>query len=228
MRRTLPILFAVLLCLPLSLFSNDNDFEAYKQGTLFNVETSGQHGFFHTDALPDLNIGSSDAEHKPGRFSFKIGGGFHYLTDELGDIADEFDSDGLAFIANAQLAIRYGIRVYGENQDRDRGSAFGLFARYGVLPDMGVDGDFPFYEIEAGWVFREWIRVSGGVGNQSYEFNGHSESYNYYTATGGIVLRFGLLELDVNLTGLFDEDFDHDPSFRANATLNLHFRGGGN
>ncbi len=228
MQRIVPIVIAALLLLPLGLYSRDHSSGLYKQGALLNGEVPENYNLFQAENMLGLNTGNNEPGHKPGRFSFKIGGGFHYLTDEPGKITEDFDSDGLAFLANAQLSIRYGIRVYGENQDKDRASAFGLFARYGVLPDTGFDGDFPFYEIEAGWVFREWIRVSGGIGNQSYEFNGHSESVDYYTATGGIVLRFGRLELDVNLSGLFDEDFEHDPSFRANATLNLHFRGGGN
>ncbi len=215
------ILMTALLCLPLSLLSHDNTFGGM---THLSLQEESREQSDLLQANDTLNI-NNDNGHRPGRFSFKIGGGFHYVESEIGNITSEFDKDGLAFLANAQLAIRYSIRTYGE--DKDRGSAFGLFGRYGFLSDMGTDGDFPFYEIEAGWVLREWIRVSGGIGNQDYNFNGESMSVSYYTGTAGIVLRFGQVELDFNLTSLFDENFDEDPSFRANATLNIHFRVGG-
>lgn len=221
MTRNFPlILMAVLLCLPFSLLARDNAFDRDIQGFSKQSEVNEQSSLFQVNNALSMH---NDNGHQPGRFSFKIGGGFHYLSDELGDIAKDFDSEGLGVLANAQIAIRYGIRTYGEGQDR--ASAFGLFGRYGFLPEM--DKDSPFYEIEAGWVFREWIRVSGGIGNQDYDLPGESMSVKYYTGTAGIVLRFGMLELDLNLTGLYDEEFEHDPSFRANATLNLHFRDGG-
>ncbi len=214
-------LLAAFLFFPISLLAFGGNVLEQGPGTPVMGEVTQNLNLFKVNNSLKLD----DETHKPGRFSFKIGGGLHYLESELSDITSDFDSDRLAFLANAQLAIRYGVRTYGNNQDR--GTAFGLFGRYGFLPDMGLDGDFPFWEIEAGWVFREWIRASAGIGNQNYEFNGYSMDVSYYTATTGIVLRFGKLEFDLNLTGMVDEDFEEDPSFRVNATVNLHFKGGG-
>lgn len=175
---------------------------------------------------------------RPRRISFRIGLGAHHYYSHLNSFADYFDGDKLGVVGNFSLAYRYKIKKAGENE---RGSSFGIHGFYGFhtehaaykavhVNDLEVTGSdldeyHSFWEIEAGWLLREWLRLSGGMGNQALHYSNQTLSLNYHTTSLGIIIRFGRAEVDINATALFN-GFYNDPAVRANVTLNLHFMAG--
>lgn len=183
----------------------------------------------------------------PYRVSLKIGGGVQHLFNNVLQFTSitpavksgfGYEPQNIMPIGSAMLAYRFNIKKEGK---KERGNSIGAFANYGFLSTTGLkqlyqtnvnttlpNGDLKpfqaFYEIEGGGLIREWLRLSGGVGTQFVDGQARTTSLAYYTATTGLIARFGLVEFDFIFTGLFG-GFYQSPSARANITLNLHFKG---
>lgn len=171
---------------------------------------------------------------RPRRIGIKVGGGVHHYFSDIEDIGGSFGTEKIYYQFNTMLSYRYNIR---KTEGKERGQAFGLFFRYGLLNRAASDEYISFHtlnahdhsigfpnktlELEAGWVLREWFRISGGAGRQEFDLSGINNTFDYYTATTGLVMRFGKVELDLKSTLLFG-GFHSTPSMRMNATLNIH------
>lgn len=79
------------------------------------------------------------------------------------------------------------------------------------------------YEVEAGFVFGDWFRLSGGVGNMRIPTVGAWQPNSYYTGTGGFILGRKALNFHATTTVLFGGDLTKT-AFRVNAGLGFSFK----
>ncbi len=159
---------------------------------------------------------------------FRIGIGASLLQGLIQDYLYKFQTVHYSYIATVSFALPfYKSRHY-----------LGVFGTGGVYrPDALVDqmdllkiklslkdnsAYYPFWEGEAGFLFYRWIRVSGGYGRQQIRtVDGSLHKYQYYTATAGVVLRFGDLSLDFNYGSQFGLDYGK-PLRRFYGTINVY------
>lgn len=97
-----------------------------------------------------------------------------------------------------QANLAFGLRT-GVNRPGDRGTILGAFVSLGRMPSLKtLQGNPLYFEGEIGFMFGEYLRVSGGVGIQDT---------GYYTGTLGYTLNLlEFLGVDATLTGCFAED----------------------
>ena len=79
------------------------------------------------------------------------------------------------------------------------------------------------YEAEAGFIFGDWFRLSGGIGNMQIPTVGAWHTANYYTGTGGFILGRKAVNLHATTTVLFGGDLTKT-AFRVNAGLGFSFK----
>ena len=79
------------------------------------------------------------------------------------------------------------------------------------------------YEVEAGFVFGDWFRLSGGIGNMRIPTVGAWQPNSYYTGTGGFILGRKALNFHATTTVLFGGDLTKT-AFRVNAGLGFSFK----
>ncbi|MFN3557442.1 MAG: S1C family serine protease [Bacteroidales bacterium] len=171
----------------------------------------------------------------PGRLVLKAGGGAHYYMAHWEHYDSNFDAALPAPLLNGMLAYRYALKGRGTSA---RGNALALFATAGTMNAHAMgklhQAHLPsgnpaphvsqhFWELEAGWMFRQWFRLSAGTGQQLIKTPEYNNSpLEYYTTTSGIVLRMGRAELDLTATAMWGQ-FYKEPALRYNATLNIFF-----
>ncbi len=179
------------------------------------------------------------------RLMLVAGGGPQYILDQAGE-AFPAGQDGHTTLERATSAQRLNWQVFGFLGYRFNGGnrtphAVGVFGTYGQLtpqavtevnalqglveelPAVGTTPDFR--ELEAGVLVRNWLRVSGGVGEQRFVNEaGSTVRQQYYSATTGFHLRMSQnLVAYANVTTRFGLDFA-EFSFRPNAGLALQLR----
>lgn len=79
------------------------------------------------------------------------------------------------------------------------------------------------YEVEAGFIFGDWFRLSGGAGTMQIPITGNWHNKKYYTGTGGFVLGKGAVNLHATTSVLFGGDLNKS-AFRVNAGLGFNFK----
>lgn len=181
----------------------------------------------------------------PNRISLKFGVGINNYTNNVFNmnaitpnlLPTNYENLAIMPIGQAMLAYRFSID---KNGKKERGHSLGFFGSYGFIDKATIQNviltnispsistpelqmQHSFYEIEAGGLIREWFRLSGGIGTQNFEYKSGIIAKQYYTTTMGFVIRFGMVEFDLNFTGLFG-GFYQAPSIRTNFTLNLHLK----
>ncbi len=79
-------------------------------------------------------------------------------------------------------------------------------------------------ELEFGFVLKEFLRLSFGVGNRDFnQSEQHGFLQNYYSSTAGLVFNFkNRISLETYITHIFDNDFNIQ-SARLKSMLALRF-----
>jgi V8-like Glu-specific endopeptidase len=134
----------------------------------------------------------------PTRLVAKAGGAISpHLGTMVKNNSDEYDwTDPTSrFMDFWQANLMFGLRT-GVNRPGDRGIILGAFIAVGRMPSLNTLQGNPLYgEGEIGFVFGEYLRVSGGFGIQDV---------GYYTGTLGYTLNLlDFFTLDATLTGCF-------------------------
>lgn len=178
----------------------------------------------------------------PTRLSLRIGGGIQSLQTLIVNDVTQTNAQKQPYTNDAPLfqamfAYRTGFSRYANR--RSRGNAIGVFGTYGWLakedlsimqfkttPPQDLNLTQPFWEVELGILLREWIRIGGGIGEQSINsIRSPARSITYYTATLGIVFKWQWVSLDLHTTALLSEEL-LNPALRTNLTLNLYLNWG--
>ncbi len=203
----------------------------------------------HTLHLKEMEYQKLQQEHQdkqrrmarrsmPGRMVFKAGGGAHYYMAHWENYDSNFDPSLPAIKASAMIAYRYNVTGAGSQA---RGNALALFASAGRMNGTALKtmdeqlrggGHGPahgrqyFTEMELGWMFRQWFRLSTGAGRQGGEFLNISDPVmDYYTTSTGLILRMGWIELDITATAFWGKAYQ-EPALRYNTSLNLYIPAG--
>lgn len=79
------------------------------------------------------------------------------------------------------------------------------------------------YEAEAGFVFGDWFRLSGGVGTMQIPTVGAWQNKNYYTGTSGFLIGRKAVNFHATTTVLFGGDLTKT-AFRVNAGVGFSFK----
>jgi hypothetical protein len=93
-----------------------------------------------------------------------------------------------------------------------------------VAPLNYTNGKGSLTDIEVGFIFREWFRISVGPGKMKLPVTGGWSNLKYYNATAGLVFRIGAVNLNFNTSAQFGGEIKK-PTFRvgAGAALNFNF-----
>jgi len=158
----------------------------------------------------------------PPRIGFRIGGGVQYYVGRLAEITEDHAFSRLSWVVTAGVTYRFDLNK------KNRGSAVGLFCRFGnhgmdcanILSNqqgLGQLSNYPinlFTELEGGFLIKEWLRLSGGIGwqglNSEFANFVNHRNFHYGVATLGFIARFGrYIELDFNIISEFAIDYKH-------------------
>ncbi|MEL7532111.1 MAG: hypothetical protein AAFN10_12415 [Bacteroidota bacterium] len=169
-----------------------------------------------------------DKEERKRRFDrlvFMWGAGAHFLPKNSTFAINGRTAGGTESVKQRQwqtdavLGIRYGL-----NGSHRRANVVGVFGDFGMAATPAIQRIFEeqnlfqevqpntqaeFRSLEAGFLFREWVRLSGGVGSQYFiDARGVQNQVNYYTATTGIYVPLGRrMTWTTTATAMFGQDF---------------------
>jgi hypothetical protein len=90
------------------------------------------------------------------------------------------------------------------------------------IPVTYTSGSASLKELEVGFIFADWFRLSAGPGFLSLPITGGKQSYNYYSSTAGLIIKAGPLNFN-STTGI---QFGGDllkPLFRVGIGASLSF-----
>ena len=183
-------------------------------------------------------------EQRYQRLTLIAGGGPQYTLDQAGAaFPSGKGADGVLTPAtnaqrlNWQAFAFAGYRFNGGNYRAPH--AFGVFGTYGQLTPQALTevnalqglvnqlpatGTTPDYrEVEAGFLLRNWFRISAGLGEQRFVNDAEEAiSQQYYTTTAGFHAPLGRnLVMYANATARFGRDF---AEFSVRPTAGLAFQ----
>lgn len=133
-----------------------------------------------------------------------------------------------------------GFIGYRFDPENERANYFGLFGSMSgiqsasitqmvndsaiVAPPNYTNGKGSLTDVEVGFIFREWFRISVGPGKMKLPVTGGWSNLKYYNATAGLVFRIGAVNLNFNTSTQFGGDIKK-PTFRvaAGAALSFNF-----
>lgn len=171
-------------------------------------------------------VNKEDRKRRFDRMVFMWGGGAHFLPQNSTFAINGRTADGgteevrqRQWQTDAVLGIRYGL-----NGSHRRANVVGVFGDFGMAATPALQRIFSeqnvyqevqpntqaeFRSLEAGFIFREWLRLSAGVGNQFFvDARGAQQQVDYYTATTGIYVPLGRrLTWTTTATAMFGQDF---------------------
>lgn len=186
---------------------------------------------------PQPNYHHTPRKKKKGKFDLlhlQLGGGVNHFNGTVGKIDRDFSRDLMSYQANGFIGIRMQPRkrkranvvgVWGTGGMHSQPTVTNLFQIQGL--DYVVDPATEFHdfrEVEAGFLFNEWFRLSGGKGVQRYTNTQlELQEVNYFIATTGFSINI-LPSVKWNTTAsfLFGEDFQ-EISFRPSTGLAFRF-----
>ncbi len=146
-----------------------------------------------------------------------LGPSINYFQGQQSGSFEEFDSKRINFQINAFLGYQ-SARGKG-------GNSIGVFGTIGYTNSFTLDEILSiqdisvinlqsssyntFYQIEAGMVVSNVLRLSTGIGSQSYSTSIADENLDYLSSTAGLLINFGnvMWSLDANLN--YGWDYKH-------------------
>lgn len=168
----------------------------------------------------------------PGRFGLRIGAGAVYTLGAIEDLSSfNVDLSPLSWQTSGSLTYRFDIR------NKLRGTAVGIFGDFGNLNTSALNQLQQqqqlnavdsrnlnlFYEWELGFLLREWLRLSAGMGKQELYRTNIKYPENYGTGTVGFIIRKGHLELDWN-NSIYFGGLYQKPALSTQLSLMVHFK----
>jgi len=179
----------------------------------------------------------------PKRLIVAFGGGAGVYTGPFDGM--QKSEKALSWSSNFMVGLRFET-----SSIMDRGHIFGIFMNIGgankdYRTQQAIDGEVDFdlksipnltnfsapdgfnstFEMEAGFILEEWLRISGGFGSQTFELENKisttktetiEKSFSYYTGTIGLVMRFGPVHISPTFTTMMGGDF-----IKANTKANV-------
>lgn len=181
----------------------------------------------------DREVPAKTRKKSKARFHLQLGGAAHYTSGGLYDELDQFDRDMTSWQGEGMVGLRFDFKR------RGNANVFGVWGRQGGYTDAALtrvilDQKLPyrvdaageermFREVEVGFLFREWFRVSAGQGQITFtDVTQNTQTLNYYLATTGFSFRLSRsLKWNTSLTTLFGQDFEQ---FAFRPSMGLAFR----
>ena len=161
------------------------------------------------------------------RLLVTIGGGFQTEYSAYRNIY----SDPIIFNAknwnlNTTLGYRMNLpdkrKVTKSGREISKGNVLAIFLKQGSTNVTDTE-NINFSEFEFGYIYKEWLRFSAGVGNRNKPIDSDNDYLsNYYTTTGGITFHFGRISTDIGVTYLFNNDFEPIKA-KLNTSVSLKF-----
>jgi hypothetical protein len=157
----------------------------YQPANINNNEQTTSNEKRHTDKTKRYKL-----------LSLKIGGGANLLFDDINTLNSSF-SNQLSYQLNAMVGFNIG--------KSKRNTTIGIFGNYGKYnknnalllsnnPFSSIDN---FLEIEGGFIIKEFLRLSGGIGFKSSN-SINLLSGNYTTFTAGLSFGPKWFKFDIN------------------------------
>lgn len=170
------------------------------------------------------------------RLTLHLGASANYAYGELGSAFTGYNPALTDWQGNGFIGYRFDVTG---RRKRQKGNLVGVWASIGLHDQAALSSLFQsqgrfdvvsansvneFREWEAGFMFKEWVRISAGRGYQNYtNAGGENITLNYYTTTAGLALHFTrALDLTLNGTVLYGQDFQQ-LSFRPSVGVNFTF-----
>ncbi len=170
---------------------------------------------------------------KKDRLHLQLGVASNYLYDSNNETGFSPNSERTNLMGEGMIGIRF------DHKGR-RANVLGLWGTSGFsspqtvalllneqnLPfEVDMSGSsFRFQEVEAGFLFKEWFRLSGGVGTQELRsVSGENIEFDYYKFTTGLSLRITRsIKWNTYASFLMSEGSDNI-SFRPSTGLSFRF-----
>ncbi|MDP4271997.1 MAG: hypothetical protein Q8909_18025 [Bacteroidota bacterium] len=143
-----------------------------------------------------------------GGITLFMGPSFSYFQGESSDNLDSFDGKRLNAQLNGFIGYTSKLNV--------RSNSIGVFATGGYTNKATFDeltliqNNVPnnlerkdynsFYQIEAGMLIKDILRLSTGIGRQNFSLGNDDGHFNYYSSTAGLLVNLGSIywNLDAN------------------------------
>jgi len=155
------------------------------------------------------------------KINIRLGAGL-FITDSSFNSMIETNTNFITenWMGKLDVLYKFSGMERQNNGQWGKGHAFGIFMNYGkqtyrnlnrfMDPNIKLDTARPgrgFFEVESGFMLREELRLSGGMGLMHYNQNKDGQESNaskpYFLATVGISPRLrSFLEMDLNLSWL--------------------------
>ncbi|MEO0899846.1 MAG: hypothetical protein AAFY71_25765 [Bacteroidota bacterium] len=170
---------------------------------------------------------------KKDRLHFQLGAAGNYLYDSNTETGFSPQPERINPMGEALLGLRF------DHKGR-RANVIGAFANAGyqsaesvaiLLQEQGDTREIDpmatsnrFYELEGGLLFREWFRISGGVGTQEFTtMSGEAVQLDYFKVTTGLSIRLTRsIKWNTNASFLFTEGAN-TYTFRPSTGLAFRF-----
>ena len=159
-----------------------------------------------------------------------LGGGFQTDYSPYKNIyTDPINFDVQNWNINTTIGYRMNLPTKGERtrsgREKSKGNVLGIFIKKGNT-NLDSVNTTDFTEIEFGYILKEKLRISAGIGNRiltdDYKVANSEVLSKYYTATGTFTFHFGRLSTDVGVTYLFNDAFEPQEA-KLNAHVGLRF-----
>lgn len=203
-----------------------------------------RHNRHRTERRSNANHHRNRRSVSKDRLMLMVGGGPSYTLDPApassGIPKGEETTSGLSW--NPQMLSGFGNAFLGYRFDmkgNKKANVFGVWGTAGLLNSHALErvlytqevvqvprsnSQNSFTELEAGFLLKEWFRVSGGLGQQSFtNLGGERIDLRYNIATLGLNVPLGkTLVWQTSASMLFGKDFQK-ASFRPATGLALRF-----
>lgn len=142
-------------------------------------------------------------------FVFLMGPSVNYFQGGELTSTDKFDADMINYQLNGFI---------GYNSPRSKAkNSLGVFGAGGytnkatfnkiktvqelTTDELVINKYYAFYQIEAGMIIGNVLRLSTGLGKQEFQTVSGSDSFSYFSSTAGLLINFGVVgwNIDVNI-----------------------------
>jgi len=170
---------------------------------------------------------------KVDRLHLQVGLAGNYLYDRNTETGFDPQQERTNLMGEALLGLRFDhkgrkanvIGVWGSAGNSSPETVGLLLTEQGDMREVDMmTSSHRFYELEGGFLFREWFRISGGVGTQEFtDINGEFDRLEYFKVSTGLSIRLTKsIKWNTNAAFLFSEG-SNTYSFRPSTGLAFRF-----
>tara|TARA_B110000238_G_scaffold201012_1_gene253898 strand:+ start:3023 stop:4732 length:1710 start_codon:yes stop_codon:yes gene_type:complete len=179
------------------------------------------------------NLFKEERKKSSNRILLNIGGGIHTNYSYYKNIFEEnIDPDNKNWNLNATVGYRTSLPLEKKTDntgfETSKGNVLAIFLKNGVTTVPALEmGNVKFTEIEFGYIIKEAIRASFGMGNRTigdqYK-NSLTTPSNYYCGTTSLILHKNRIAIEIGATWLFNKDLEPlDAKLSGNVNLKFYF-----